>query len=107
MDISNFIQNVKDQDFNSAGVTFNELMMAKVTDALEQEKIKVAGQVFNGDDDEEQLELDLEGDEEDGAEDQGDDDEDGEEVEITGDEEELDDDSDDDEEEEVEDEDVS
>ena len=96
MDIATFIQDVRDQDFTKSGATFNELMMAKVADALEQEKIKVAGTVFNGDEDEEQLDLPLDADEESGDEDENDDDDESEEdeesdeeVEITGDEEEV------------------
>lgn len=100
MDIANFIQDVRDQDFTKSGATFNELMMAKVADALEQEKIKVAGTVFNGDEDEEQTDLPLDADEESGDEDDDADeessdedddvdDDESEEVEITGDEEEV------------------
>jgi len=40
---------------------FNELIGDKMNDALEQEKISVADQIFNGaEPEEEQLELDLE-----------------------------------------------
>ena len=40
-----------DQDFANAGPTFNEIMQQKLTDALDQEKIRVADQVFNDDED--------------------------------------------------------
>ena len=46
-----------DQDFAKAGPMFSELMQQKLADSLEQEKIKVAGVVFN---DEEEFEDDDE-----------------------------------------------
>ena len=47
MAIEDIINHVDKQDFSKAGPTFAEIMATKVTDALEQEKIAVAGQVFN------------------------------------------------------------
>jgi len=82
MSIEDLINSVADQDFAKAGPTFHEILQDKMNDALEQEKIAVAGQVFNGEedvepdeedieaaideleDDDEQLELDLEDEEE-------------------------------------------
>lgn len=64
-DIDELINNVANQDFSKAGPTFAEIMNSKIADAMEQEKIAVAGQIFNGEepeeevDDEEQLEFDL------------------------------------------------
>ena len=46
-----------DQDFAKAGPMFSELMQQKLADSLDQEKIKVAGVVFN---DEEEFEDDDE-----------------------------------------------
>lgn len=46
-EINDFLDAVIAQDFSSAGPMFNELLGAKVNDALEQEKIAVADQVFN------------------------------------------------------------
>lgn len=69
MSIEDLINDVSNQDFAKAQPTFAELMNSKVADALEQEKINVAAQIFNnatdpdsedeimGDD--QQLELDL------------------------------------------------
>lgn len=59
VDITDLINNVVDQDFASAGPTFAQIMQAKMDDALEQEKIAVADQVFNGVDPEEQEELEA------------------------------------------------
>jgi hypothetical protein len=49
--IEELINTVMDQDFANAGPTFNEIMQQKLTDALDQEKIRVADQVFNDDED--------------------------------------------------------
>ena len=48
MSIEDLINNVNNQDFAKAGPTFVEIMQTKMGDALEQEKIAVADQVFNG-----------------------------------------------------------
>lgn len=53
--IEDLINSVMDQDFANAGPTFNEIMQQKLADSLDQEKIKVAGVVFN---DEEEFEDD-------------------------------------------------
>jgi len=54
-EISDFINQVLDQDFANAQPTFAELIGGKMNDALEQEKIAVADQVFNGAEPEEEL----------------------------------------------------
>lgn len=46
--IVNFIKNVKDADFNAANSIFNELMSSKVNGLMDAEKVKIADQVFNG-----------------------------------------------------------
>lgn len=67
------IQQALDQDYNSANKTFGEIMSSKLTDILDQEKVRMADAVFNGvdiddedgddilgdEDGDEQLELDL------------------------------------------------
>ena len=61
-------KNDTDKDYNKASNVFGELMTVKISDILDQEKIKLADQIYNGVDgaeDEEQLDLDLDnGDEE-------------------------------------------
>ena len=70
VNIEDIINNVANQDFSKAAPTFNELMKQKVNDALEQEKIAIAGQIFNGQEpDEEESEDDTEEEEEDHIED--------------------------------------
>ena len=60
------INHALSQDFNKANEIFGDVMTVKMSDILDQEKIKLAGQIYNGeepddeDDDDSQLELDLE-----------------------------------------------
>lgn len=61
MSIEDLVQSAFEKDYNKANQTFGDIMTAKLNDVLDQEKIKVAGQMFNGDEpDEEQLDLPLE-----------------------------------------------
>ena len=71
------------QDFNKANTIFNDMMGDKISDALDQEKISLADQIFN--DQEETDDEELE------AGDEADEVEDGEEVEYDEDSEEVDD----------------
>ena len=69
--IENLIQSTLDQNFTSATKSFNDIMSVKLNDVLDQEKIKLSGQIYNGEEpdenEEEQLDLDF-GDEEDAGE---------------------------------------
>ena len=72
--VKDMIQQALDQDFNDANKTFNDVMTIKMSDLLDQEKVRLADQIYNGvepndeDDDDivgdedgdDQLELDLE-----------------------------------------------
>lgn len=63
--IEQLIQQAADKDYATANTTFADIMNQKLGDALEQERIKVSGQIYNGlesEEDEEQLELDLDDD---------------------------------------------
>lgn len=51
MSIEDLINNVMNQDFASAGPTFNEIMQQKIAASLDQEKIKMAGIIFNDQED--------------------------------------------------------
>jgi len=67
--LEDLVQNALDQDFNKANQIFGDLMGTKISDALDAEKVKLADQLYNGveaeeEPDEEQLELDLEDEEE-------------------------------------------
>ena len=46
MSTEDFIDNIMDKDFNSAQGTFADLMQSRIGDALEQQKIAVAGTMF-------------------------------------------------------------
>ena len=69
------------QDFNKANTIFNDMMGDKISDALDQEKISLADQIFNDQEETDDEELEA-GDEADEAED-------GEEVEYDEDSEEF------------------
>lgn len=64
--IEDLIAKTQEKDFVAANDIFAELMQDKIDHAMEQEKIRVAGQIYNGlePEDMEQLELDLEDEEE-------------------------------------------
>lgn len=64
--IEDLIASSTEKDFVSSDKIFGELMQGKIDAAIEQEKIRVAGQIYNGlePEDMEQLELDLEDEEE-------------------------------------------
>lgn len=70
--IEDLIASSTEKDFVSSDKIFSELMQGKIDAAMEQEKIRMAGQVYNGlepeemelEADDDQLELDLEDEEE-------------------------------------------
>lgn len=72
--IEDLIAKSTEGDFVAANDIFGQLMQGKIDAAMEQEKIRMAGQIYNGlepeemeldaDDDDDQLELDLEDEEE-------------------------------------------
>jgi hypothetical protein len=78
MSTEDFIDNIMDKDFNSAQGTFADLMSGRIADALEQQKIAVAGTMFGEpEDDAEDLDDDdIEWDEDDTDEDDVEEDED-------------------------------
>ena len=73
--LRDLVQHSLDQDYNKANKIFNDVIQVKLSDVLDQEKIKLANQLYNGqpveaDDtegDEDQLELDLDNAEDGGA----------------------------------------
>lgn len=69
--VQDLIQHAMDQDFTKAGKAFGDIMTVKMTDLLDQEKIRIADQMYNGVEDEEddgQLDLDLDGGDEESSE---------------------------------------
>ncbi len=59
VEVSDFIDQVLDQDFASAAPTFKDIMGDVMNQSLEQEKVKIADQMFNGIGDEAQTEPDV------------------------------------------------
>lgn len=47
-EIEDLIQHALDQDYNKAGEVFGNLMGQKIGDALDQQKIALADQIYNG-----------------------------------------------------------
>jgi len=69
--VQDLIQHAMDQDFTKAGKAFGDIMTVKMTDLLDQEKIRIADHMYNGVEDEEddgQLDLDLDGGDEESSE---------------------------------------
>ena len=65
--VEDLINQALEKDYNGASKVFGDIMTIKMNDTLDQEKIRLADQIFNGAEDEdeadiddEQLEFDLE-----------------------------------------------
>ena len=96
--IQDLIKASLDKDYNHANKIFGEVMTIKMSDLLDQEKVKIADQIYNGAPEEEEEEVEI--DDEDNMEDPEDEDEDEEEAETE--EEEIEEDEEEEEEEEIE-----
>ena len=46
--LEDLVQYSLDQDFNNANKVFNDVISVKLNDVLDQEKIKLANQLYNG-----------------------------------------------------------
>ena len=81
--IEQLIQQAADKDYAAANTTFVDIMNQKLADTLEQEKIRVSGEIYNSleSEEDEQLELDLD-DEEESEEDEATDETESEEDEV-------------------------
>src|SRR5210317_240787 len=64
---ADLVQHALDKDYNNANKVFGNLMLAKIGDALDQEKIRLADQIYNG------VEADAENDEDTMGDEDGDD----------------------------------
>jgi hypothetical protein len=47
--IEDLVQAAMEKDYSTANEIFSDMMSVKVSDALDQEKVGIAGQIFNGD----------------------------------------------------------
>ena len=78
--VKDLINQALDQDFNQANKTFADVMTIKLTDLLDQEQVRLADEIYNGvepddeneedimgDEDGDQLELDLDPEDDDEA----------------------------------------
>lgn len=64
--IEDLVQAATTKNYTAANDIFSELMGEKITDALDQEKVNVASQIYNGEEPEEEIDdEDLEIDDED------------------------------------------
>ena len=75
--IQDLIKASLEKDYNHANKIFGEVMTLKMSDLLDQEKVKIADQIYNGVPEEEEEEVEI--DDEDNMEDPEDEDEDEEE----------------------------
>ena len=62
--IDDLVKHSLAQDYNKANEVFGNVMTTKLADVLDQTKMKLAGQIYNGDpEDEEEVEIDDEAEE--------------------------------------------
>ena len=94
--IEDLVKHSLDKDYNKANEIFGNIMSVKMNDILDQTKAKLAGQIYNDDPEDEEIEDEIDGDDEDEAiEDEAEDnDVDGDEEAELEDEEAIDDESD-------------
>ena len=62
--VQDMINDITAGNFTSANTTFNDMLQDKIVDSLEQEKIKLAGQVYDDQEEDEDEVEDLLSDEE-------------------------------------------
>ena len=65
INLDNFVDAIQATNYNQAGDLFNDMLGSKLQDAMEAEKVSVAADIFNNNDEDidiEDLELDLEDD---------------------------------------------
>ena len=100
--IEDLVRHSLDQDYNKANKVFGDLMSDKLNTVLDQAKMKIAGQIYNGDpEDEEEVEIDDEAEEDTENEEEIEGEEETEETEETEEEIETEDEAEEEEEEEV------
>ena len=58
-DIKDLIQHALDQDYNKASEVFGQVMSIKTQEVLDQAKVKLAGQIYNGEEAEEEEDEEL------------------------------------------------
>ena len=58
--LADLVKSSLDKDYNKANEIFNDVMTVKLTDVLDQAKVKMAGQIYNGDPEDEAIEDETE-----------------------------------------------
>ena len=69
--LADLVKSSLDKDYNKANEIFNDVMTVKLTDVLDQAKVKLAGQIYNGDPEDEEIEDEVDGDDGEAIEDDG------------------------------------
>ena len=62
--VKDLINSAMAQDYNSANKIFGDVMTVKMDDLLDQEKVRLADQIFNGVEPDDEDDEDIEGDDE-------------------------------------------
>jgi len=64
--LAGLVQAALDKDYNKANEIFGDAISVKLSDIMDQERVKIAGQMFNGDpeDEEDESDSEAEGDDE-------------------------------------------
>ena len=70
--LADLVKSSLDKDYNKANEIFNDVMTVKLTDVLDQAKVKLAGQIYNGDPEDEGIEDEIDEDDAEPTEDDGD-----------------------------------
>jgi hypothetical protein len=58
MSVEDLINHITDENYSKAEITLNDLLADRMSDALEQEKIAVANQIYNDGESEEEIDED-------------------------------------------------
>lgn len=58
-EIKDLIQHALDQDYNKANEVFGQMMTIKTQDVLDQMSMKLAGQIYNGEEADEEDDVEL------------------------------------------------
>ena len=70
--LADLVNSSLEKDYNKANEIFNDEMTVRLTDVLDQAKVKLAGQIYNGDPEDEEIEDEIDGSDTESDEDVGD-----------------------------------
>ena len=69
--LAGLVQAALDKDYNKANEIFGDAISVKLNDVMDQERIKLAGQIYNGEPEDEEDEIDPETESDDEEEEDG------------------------------------